>query len=184
MKLQGIIKIYLQTAMRDNILTINQIIIDFYKYITEKYPKYINHLHKKQKICILLINIMRKLFIAFGFILGLYPFAIMIYTKHLQLPFGFILPGINYTTHPGFEINYLYHLIQIYLVVLGLTGADSLCLLYVYNSCLQIEAIILMLADLDILLDWYDSSKVEIEKIINDIIDTHQIQRRYIYRNK
>jgi len=171
-----------QIFKRKTIVLMNNIIIDFYKYIDEKYPHFINQLNKKLNICILIINIMWKLFFSAGFIFGLSPVLVMLYTKHLQLPFGFIFPGIDHDTFPGFQINYLFHLIQIYLVTLGVSLSDALCLLYVYNGCLQIEAIILMLADLDNLLECYDSNKKEIETILNNIIETHQIQRRYILK--
>jgi len=174
------LKIYLLIAKQKKLLSINEIIINFYQYTEERYPKFIVQLNKKLKYCIVIINIMIKIFFSSAFIFGIYPFLLFFYTWRLQLPFGFILPGLNYNKFPGFQINYLFHLLQIYLVALGVTGTDGICLLYVYNGCLQIEAIIFMLAEIDNLLDSYDNNKQEIETILNNIIETHQIQRRYI----
>jgi len=159
-------------------LTINKIINDFYTYIDDKYPKLKTSLNKKLELCIMVINLMWKSFIIAGLVVGLIPLIITLITKYTLLPFGFILPGISYESFPGYEINYLFHCLQIHIAVLVIASTDSLCLLYVYNGCLQVEAIILMLADLDNLLDCYESNKHAIEVIINDIIERHQIQRR------
>ena len=159
-------------------LAINKIIKDLYTYIDDKYPKLKTSLIKKLEICILVINLMWKTFIIAGLVVGIVTSIITATTKYTFLPFGFILPGISYESFPGYEINYLYHCLQIHLIVLGISATDSVCLLYIYNGGLQVEAIILMLADLDDLLECYDSNKQTIEVIINDIIERHQIQRR------
>jgi len=161
-------------------LTINKIIKDFYTYIDDKYPKLKTSLNKKLELCIMVINLVWKTFIIAGLVMGIVPSFITAFTKYTLLPFGFILPGISYESFPGYEINYLYHLLQIHFVAVGIASFDSLCLLYIYNGCLQVEAIILMFADLDNLLECYDSNKQRIEVIINDIIERHQIQRRYL----
>lgn len=78
-----------------------------------------------------------KLVPVFYFITGIvmlgYPFAIYLFTEKLSLPYGFILPWIDHKTTVGYCLNYFFHMIQTYYVVVGFSFTDMTYVILVIN---------------------------------------------------
>lgn len=85
------------------------------------------------------------LFISTGVISIVYCFPFIIFNGELMLPFGFVLPGLDYTAHPYYELNYLYQFIQVLFTTPGLLGAHLANMFFTLNLCLQLEIIMLKL---------------------------------------
>lgn len=78
-----------------------------------------------------------------------YTLPTIILNRELVLPFGFIIPGTNYTIHPYFELNYAYQFVQVVFTVSGLGAVHMFNVFFIMNACLRLEIIMLKLREVE-----------------------------------
>lgn len=124
----------------------------------------------------------RFMFVSFygaGALALLYPMYSIFVLNELLLPFGFVIPGVNYTTHPGFEINYVHHIVQVVFVCTGLGAAFMFFIIIVLNVCLQMDIICVKLNLLANHIYGADNGNLQ-DVDFTEIIKLHQQALKYI----
>jgi len=117
-------------------------------------------------------------YISGGFLI-IFPIILMTVTDEEKLLiFGFVLPGIDYKTSPGYEINIVFQLIQIYYVLTGANVSDSYYVMFLMHARMQLTVIIALIEKLNNLIA-KDADKIEIERLFFDIIEKHKSHLRY-----
>lgn len=86
-----------------------------------------------------------SLFVSCGILALTYSLPFIFLNGELSLPFGFIIPGIDYTTHPGFELNFAYQTIQVLFTASGLAAAHLCNIFLVLSGCLRLEIFMIKL---------------------------------------
>lgn len=82
------------------------------------------------------------IFFSGGILPIIYPSYFIFGRGELVLPFGFVLPGIDYASHPGFEVNYVHHIIQVLFTCCGLCAAQNANIFFVNNVCMQLDVMV------------------------------------------
>lgn len=146
--LQGMIRIAIFFGKRKTLVKFVQEVNDYtIKY--GNYPLTTNIVQTYSSHIFLQIIFFTGLFAVVAVLSIVYPLPVIIFKGELLLPFGFIIPGLNYTTHPGFELNYAYQFMQVVFTTAGLGGAHMFNILFTLNGCLRLEIIMLKLREME-----------------------------------
>lgn len=145
------------------------------KHILDRFVRY----------CCATFSILKYLYFSVGTLFGLCPLIIGIVLQERLLPFGFFLPYFDHTTNPGFEINYVFSMLMVYLAVHGLAASETY---FVQNIILGIGHMQMMLEMLNELneqlgrVEMRRSFKLdsEIEMKIKEVIFEHQEHMKFM----
>lgn len=166
-------------------------ILELTHHFHEIYRRNVDHFHRK----LILDRYVRYSWTAFraikllnfsaGFLLSAAPLPMSYLARERVLPFGFFLPVLDHTRSPGFEINYLYMLLLIYLAVHGLAASDGYFVLHIFLSMGHLSMMTNMVEDLNTLLQEKNYHKTgileeKIEMRIKGIIFEHQEHFRWL----
>ena len=81
------------------------------------------------------------LFFGCGFLVFCYPIIYYLITWKKILHFGFIIPGIDWTTLHGYSLNFLHHSFQIYCVINAVFMTSSYTILFMMNAFAQYDSL-------------------------------------------
>lgn len=137
---QGIARIAIFYEEREKIYLLSELTQDLVKKM-EKNPVTEGCANRYTGSAVIQTRLILTLFCICGILALAYPLYFIFVEEELLLPFGFVLPGIDYTTHPGFEINYFHHIIQAVFTCMGLATAQAINILFIITSCMQLEAL-------------------------------------------
>uniref|UniRef100_A0A336N1Q6 Odorant receptor n=1 Tax=Culicoides sonorensis TaxID=179676 RepID=A0A336N1Q6_CULSO len=105
----------------------------------------------------------------------IYPGLHYMLTKEKILAFGFVIPGISYTTQIGYTLNYIYHICLTYMTTAGLTATTLIVVMLYIGACLMIEVITFNLKNLgNELLEGDDKHKTNREINLSEFVKSHQ----------
>ena len=128
---------------------------------------------KQLKLCYYIVQIVKYLYFIGGAIFISLPFLVMIFTDNKKmLLFGFVLPGIDYTKSPGYELNWAFQLFQTYCVLVGANVSDGLYATFLLNGRLQLDVLIALLKKLNTFIE-QNGDKLEQQRMFCDIIQKH-----------
>lgn len=109
-----------------------------------------------------------------GIILSTTPIIFYLITGRMVLIFQCFIPYVDYTSHPGFEIHVIFHLVCIFLMVLTLNGTTVIMLLFLVQNCAIIDVIRARLYLLREFIYKTNSSEKEITELLKSIFENHQ----------
>lgn len=68
-----------------------------------------------------------------GIIMMTYPLLLYPFTNELLLPYGFVIPGTSLKTFTGYSINWIFRLIETYILIKVLNFCDMTYVVLVFN---------------------------------------------------
>lgn len=160
-------------------------ILELTHHFHEIYQRNVNHFQRK----IILDQYVRYSWTAFraikvlnfvaGFFLVCTPLITGVALGGRMLPFGFYLPYLDHTGTPGYELNYLYMVVLIWLAIHGISASDGYFVLHIFLGMGHLAMISQMVRDLNKLLQekvYHKSASLEekIEVRIKEILFEHQ----------
>lgn len=115
------------------------------------------------------------LFYGCSFILFCSPIVYYLFTWKRILHFGFIIPGIDWTTVDGYSLNFLHQTFQIYTVINALFLTTYCSIIFMFNAYAQFDSIQTLLETLDHLVENNQKHKndANIKACIADITNGH-----------
>ena len=116
------------------------------------------------------------LFLLCALLIFSYPMIYYLVFHEVILHFGFIIPGTDWKTIPGYILNFLFHTFQIYCVWVAFTALIFIVILFILNVIAQYESLVNLLDDLDELvkLNQVNGDKLsDIKACISDITNKH-----------
>jgi 7tm Odorant receptor len=131
--------------------------------------------HKNLRYCRYVYQFIEILYATVGLTTLLNPWPVLIFTGHLNLPYGFELPYFDPSGTFGYAINYIYALQLDFCAVTGFTAADIYMAMTIIPVFGIFEMLIKMLDDIE----QYKNPKDEKEmrkrrKMLHEIIYIHQ----------
>lgn len=128
---QSVVKLHFFLGRRDDVLHLSRHFHEIYLR-NRKYPDRKAALDKFLDYSSKMYNGMKLVFYMSGSVLALGPIIISIYTRERVLPLGIFLPYLDYTTFPGYEVNYILIMYLLYLLINGLTSSETYFVLHVF----------------------------------------------------
>ena len=116
------------------------------------------------------------LFSLCGLLIFSYPMIYYLFFGEIILHFGFIIPGTDWKTVPGYILNFLFHTFQIYAVCVAFTAAMVVSIFFMLNALAQYGTLQDLLDDLDELtrVNCKNGEKLlDIKACIGDITNLH-----------
>lgn len=137
---QGLCRIFYLTAQQDRFKKLESEIFKYKTFGSDELEE--EDTYNKYGVFAKLLGIVFAVaFISSGLISVLYPIPEIVLTGELLLPFGFVIPGLDYKTHPGYDITYFYQIMQVVFVVPGFLGIQIFYVAFILYTCFQSELI-------------------------------------------
>ena len=158
---------------KDTILKLCNCLEKFHKN-NEKLPLELQiEVTKQLKICEIIVKLVNLIYLASAVFLIAFPFILMkLMNEKNMLMFGFVLPGIDYKSSPAYEINFVFQLMQIYVICVGVNASDAFYAWFLLHARMQIHVIIGQLKKLDNFIA-ESGSTLEQNRIVDEIIEKH-----------
>jgi hypothetical protein len=139
MGFQAIMKIYTFVVRREDVLKLLKLAEDFHESSND--PKVAKIFEKWMMVMAHIGGFLALLYSAVALLIFIYPaiFYLIVGTKILH--FGFILPGIDWTTPTGYIINFIFQTYQIYGVVSSFFATCIYMIFFIINVFGQFELI-------------------------------------------
>jgi hypothetical protein len=174
--IQGIKKTHTFIFNRREILKLLKLAEDFHKRSKDsKDSKSANVFEKWMMTMAHIGSFLAVTFSIVAFLVLIYPAVFYLIVNEKILHFGFIIPGIDWTSPTGYTINFIYHTYQIYLTTVGLYVTCIFTIFFIINAFAQFESLEL---EIDNLGDLATKNKnncndKQIKSAIKDITDQH-----------
>jgi hypothetical protein len=143
MGFQGIVKLYTFVFRRPNILKLMEIAEEFHKASSDK-----KIFERRMMISAHVGSFFGFVFMGADLLVFIYPaiYYAIVGTKILH--FGFIFPGIDWTTPLGYSLNFMFHTYQLYAVITGIYISSFLTVFLMLNAFGQFETLELEIENL------------------------------------
>lgn len=180
MGFQSAVKLYTFIIQRDRILKLSSLIQSFHE--SSNSAKSADIFERWSLISCHIIGLSAVLFYCCSFIVFCYPFLIYFFFGLKILPFGFIIPGLDWESLPGYVLNYAHHTFQIYGVINGLFVSNLYIILFMLNGFAQYEALEVLLEDLSMLGETNENNEndKEIKTCIANLTDGHVVLLKFV----
>lgn len=117
-------------------------------------------------------------FISTGSCIAILPMLLNWITGSRNFIFGIVIPFVDPTTSPGFEITYGFQLIQIAYAVCGFPAFQLIYNTMVLHSCCLLEIIVVKLK-----VEWHRNSSENLPRL-REIFQLHQLQIKSLERTQ
>lgn len=125
-----------------------------------------------------------------GFFVSVYSASVVIcigppiyflITGNMFLAVQLFIPNVDYTSHPGYEFHLFFHAWVITVRCTGVFTTTMICLIILIQTCTEIDVLRTRLQELSTKINEKDeSNKKEINKLLKDIFEAHQVLIEYI----
>lgn len=103
---------------KNKLVEMEQKILSFHNSASSKKSQ--ENYEKYGIYCKFALKLITFIYVGVGIISILNPIAVILVTGNVVLPYGFKLPWMDEFSFHGYIVNFLYHLLQDYIVALGL----------------------------------------------------------------
>uniref|UniRef100_A0A7G3ASG6 Odorant receptor n=1 Tax=Lutzomyia longipalpis TaxID=7200 RepID=A0A7G3ASG6_LUTLO len=143
---------------------------------TSKHPDQANEMHKGMKVFGLAYKVIYLSYRLTVILMLSSSMAASIYTNEKNLIIGHVVPYFDHKTTPGYEINYVFHLCQLYICLVIVLSFDICFYGHIFIACSHKLAMIHYFHELDRLTEESDdvSHNEEIEECLKGLITEHQ----------
>jgi odorant receptor len=174
---EGAVKLYSFIGDRMKILRLTDMCVEFHSKVKSS-QEHSEEFIKWMKISGMVFFALLVSFSTTGVLIFFYPLIYFIIFKKTTLHFGFVIPGIDPETVFGYMLNFAYHSMQLFIVLVSVYGTTCIVMLFMFSSFAQYGSLKISVKELDALIEFrgkYDKKvKKTIEKIViehNDLIE-------------
>lgn len=184
MGFQSAIKLYTFIIQRERILKLSSLIQSFHE--SSNSAKSAEIFERWSLIGCHIIGLAAVLFYSCAVFVFCYPFLIYFFFGQKILPFGFIIPGLDWESSYGYFLNYAHHTFQIYGVINGLFITTTYIITFILNGFAQYEALEVLLEDLSVLAETNEDNEnnEQIKTCIANLTDGHVILLEFVNYDK